>query len=117
MHSSIGDGKLIASIRGAVIATSDADVAMMNWVVMTVFGEADFVGPWNHGNGLIPVQSEIKGGNGLDVTPYDPQPGSQQPSPIDSTPVGQFTNGVGEKQAAIHERARLMAEKDATIEV
>jgi hypothetical protein len=44
MHGSIGDGKLIASIRGAVIATSDADVAMMSWVVMTVFGEADFVG-------------------------------------------------------------------------
>jgi hypothetical protein len=69
------------------------------------YGEADFVGPWNHANGLVPMESEIKGGEGLDVTPYDPQPGSQKPFPSDSTPVGEFTNGVGKKQAAIPRRS------------
>lgn len=81
------------------------------------YGEADFVGPWNHGNGLIPVDSEIKGGQGLDVKPYDPRPGTETTSPIDSTPVGEFTNGVGKKQAAIHDQARAKAEKEATVEV
>jgi hypothetical protein len=32
------------------------------------YGESDFVGPWNHGNGLVMVESEIKGGGGLDVS-------------------------------------------------
>ena len=81
------------------------------------YGEADFVGPWNHANGLVPVESEIKGGQGLDVTPYDPKPGTEINSPIDSTPVGEFTNGVGKKQAALHEKAQAMAAKDATVVV
>src|ERR1700689_124582 len=68
------------------------------------YGEADFVGPWNHANGLTAVESEIKGGQGLDVTPYDPRPGSEHTSSIDSTPVGAYTNGVGKKQAAIHDK-------------
>jgi manganese catalase len=53
------------------------------------YGEADFVGPWNHDNGLVMVESEIKGGEGLDVN--DPKPGTEKTSPIDSTPVGEFT--------------------------
>ena len=61
------------------------------------YGETDFKGPWNSGNGLHTVQSEIKGGDGLDVTPYEPEPGTEKTSPIDSTPVGQWTGGVGEK--------------------
>jgi len=81
------------------------------------YGEADFVGPWNHANGLIPVESEVKGGEGLDVEPYDPQPGTEKTSPIDSTPVGEFTNGVGKKQAAIHDKAKAEAKKNATVEV
>ncbi len=63
------------------------------------------------------VESEIKGGEGLDVTPYDPQPGTEVTSPIDSTPVGQWTNGVGKKQAALHDKAQQQAEKEATVEV
>jgi Mn-containing catalase len=81
------------------------------------YGEADFVGPWNDANGLVPVESEIKGGEGLDVTPYDPKPGSETTSPIDSTPVGAFTNGVGKKQAAIHDKANAQAAKHATVAV
>jgi Mn-containing catalase len=81
------------------------------------YGESDFVGPWNHGSGLVAVESEIKGGKGLDVTPYDPQPGTEKTSPIDSTPVGEFTNGVGKKQAALHDKARAKAAKDAVVEV
>jgi Mn-containing catalase len=81
------------------------------------YGEADFVGPWNHANGLIPVESEIKGGEGLDVEPFDPQPGTEATSPVDSTPVGEYTNGVGKKQAAIHDKAKAEAQKNATIEV
>jgi Mn-containing catalase len=75
------------------------------------YGESDFVGPWNHDNGLVMVESEIKGGEGLDVTPYDPKPGTEETSPIDSTPVGEFTNGVGAKQAALHEKANAKAAK------
>jgi Mn-containing catalase len=81
------------------------------------YGETDFVGPWNHANGLIPVESEVKGGEGLDVEPYDPRPGTEKTSPIDSTPVGEFTNGVGKKQAAIHDKAKAGAKKNATVEV
>jgi Mn-containing catalase len=81
------------------------------------YGESDFVGPWNHGNGLVVVESEIKGGSGLDVKPFDPKPGTEATSPIDSTPVGEFTNGVGEKQAALHEKANTKAAKTATVEV
>jgi Mn-containing catalase len=81
------------------------------------YGEADFVGSWNHANGLIPVESEIKGGEGLDVTPYDPKPGTETISPIDSTPVGEFTNGVGKKQAALHDKANANAAKGATVQV
>jgi Mn-containing catalase len=51
-------------------------------------GETDHVGPWNEGNGLHIVQSEIVEGDGLDVTPYKPQPGTEITSPVDSTPVG-----------------------------
>jgi Mn-containing catalase len=81
------------------------------------YGETDFVGPWNHGNGLVTVESEIKGGSGLDVEPYDPQPGTEKTSPIDSTPVGQYTNGVGAKQAALHDKVNAKAAKHATVEV
>jgi Mn-containing catalase len=81
------------------------------------YGEKDFVGPWNHSNGLAIVESEIKGGEGLDVTPYEPRPGTETTSPIDSTPVGEYTNGVGKKQAAVHEKAHAKAAKDATVEV
>jgi len=81
------------------------------------YGEGDFVGPWNHSNGLIQVDSEIKGGQGLDLTPYAPQPGTEVTSPIDSTPVGQYTGGAGKKQAAIHEKSQKQAAKEATVEV
>jgi Mn-containing catalase len=81
------------------------------------YGEADYDGPWNSANGLTAVESEIKGGEGLDVTPYDPNPGTETTSPIDSTPVGEYTGGVGRKQAAIHDKANAQAAKNATIEV
>jgi Mn-containing catalase len=81
------------------------------------YGESDFVGPWNHGSGLVAVESEIKGGTGLDVTPYDPEPGTGKTSPVDPTPVGEFTNGVGKKQAALHDKANAKAAKDAVVEV
>jgi Mn-containing catalase len=63
-------------------------------------GDADATGPWNEGNGLHLVNSEIEGGKGLTVTPYDPQPGTETTSPADSTPVGAYTNGAGQKKAA-----------------
>jgi Mn-containing catalase len=50
-------------------------------------------------------------GAGLDVTPYDPQPGTETTSPVDSTPVGAYTNGVGEKQAALHEKTLAKKKK------
>jgi Mn-containing catalase len=80
------------------------------------YGESDFVGPWNEGNGLHIVQSEVKGGEGLDATPYDPEPGTEVTSPIDSTPVGEFTGGVGKKKAAAHERAAEKLQEKAAAE-
>jgi len=81
------------------------------------YGEKDFHGPWVGPNGLVSVDSEIKGGKGLDVTPYDPQPGSEKTSPIDSTPVGAYTGTAGKKQAALHDQAFANAAKEATVEV
>ncbi len=53
-------------------------------------GETDHSGPWNEGNGLHIVNSEVADGNGkgLNVAPYEPQPGTEVISPRDSTPVG-----------------------------
>jgi hypothetical protein len=48
---------------------------------------------------------------------YDPQPGTEKTSLRDSTPVGEFTNGVGRKQAALHDKANAKAAKDAVVEV
>jgi len=77
------------------------------------YGESDFVGPWNHGNGLVLVNRKLRAA----VTPYDPKPGTEDTSPIDSTPVGEFTNGIGTKQAALHEKADAKAARTATVEV
>jgi len=81
------------------------------------YGETDFNGPWNNGNGLHVVQSEVKGGEGLDVKPYTPQPGTETTSPVDSTPVGADTKGVGEKQQGKHEKAKAVAKKNVKVEV
>ena len=81
------------------------------------YGETDFTGPWNSTKGLHVVQSEIKGGTGLDVRPYTPEPGTEVTSRYDSTPVGEETNGVGEKQQALHDQVQIKAEQAATVEV
>jgi Mn-containing catalase len=65
-------------------------------------GEKDVAGPWNAGNGLHLVQSEVEGGEGLNVDPYDPKPGTETTSPVDSTPVGEFTSGGGKKHVPAH---------------
>jgi Mn-containing catalase len=50
--------------------------------------------PWNHRSGLQAVRSfdlvpsQKSAGGGLDVSAYDPKPGSEKTSPKDSTPVG-----------------------------
>lgn len=81
------------------------------------YGEKDFNGPWNNANGLRPVESEIKGGEGLDVAPYDPRPGTETTSPSDSTPVGAYTGTAGKKQAALHDKANEKAARTATVAV
>ena len=62
-------------------------------------GAKDVAGPWNEGNGLHLVESEVEGGDGLNVEPYDPEPGTETTSPADSTPVGAYTNGARPKDA------------------
>ena len=57
-------------------------------------GETDLTGPWNEGNGLHLVQSDIdvygdESGEQLNVKPYPPKPGTEETSPFDSTPVGE----------------------------
>jgi Mn-containing catalase len=63
-------------------------------------GEKDVAGPWNDSNGLHLVESEVEGGVGLSVEPYDPEPGTEVTSPVDSTPVGAYTNGAKRKVEA-----------------
>ena len=59
------------------------------------YGDEDIAGPWNAGNGLNLVESELQGGDGLFTEPYDPHPGTETTSPVDSTPVGAYTNDAG----------------------
>lgn len=65
-------------------------------------GEKDVAGPWNEGNGLHLVESEVDGGSGLNAKPYDPEPGTETASPADSSPVGAYNGGerhaAGDKQ-------------------
>jgi len=51
-------------------------------------GDADRVGPWNKGSGLHIVGVGGKEGEILNTAPYDPKPGSETTSRVDSTPVG-----------------------------
>jgi Mn-containing catalase len=60
-------------------------------------GETDHVGPWNS-NGLQLVQSEVVDGDGLDTSPYTPEPGTEVTSPVDSTPVGADVGPARAKQ-------------------
>lgn len=61
------------------------------------YGESDFTGPWNSGNGLNLVESEMAGGKGLEVNPYEPQPGTEVGSSADSTPAGIYLGGAKKK--------------------
>jgi Mn-containing catalase len=51
-------------------------------------GDADHVGPWNTGSGLHIVGIGGKEGEALNTAPYDPKPGTETTSRVDSTPVG-----------------------------
>ncbi len=77
------------------------------------YGETDYRGPWIEANGLTLVESEIKGGAGLDVAPYDPEPGTEKTSPVDSSPVGAYTNGVGERIRKRNDEKQARATKEA----
>lgn len=81
------------------------------------YGDKEYVGPWNSANGLHTVQSEIKGGEGLDTTPYDPVPGTEPTSRADSTPVGEFTDGVGAEQKNLHDKQAAKAQAEAQVEL
>jgi Mn-containing catalase len=63
-------------------------------------GETDHIGPWNKGRGLHLVESEMAGGTGLDVTPYEPIPGSEVTSPVDSAPVGGDVGETPQRKAS-----------------
>ncbi len=81
------------------------------------YGETDFNGPWNEGHGLHKVEAEIKGGKGLDTQPYMPKPGTEVTSPADSTPVGQYTDGISEKQAKLHAEQQAKMKEEAQVVV
>jgi Mn-containing catalase len=63
-------------------------------------GEKDVAGPWNEGNGLHLVESEMDGGEGLNTEPYDPEPGTEATSPADSSPVGAYLQSAKVKNGA-----------------
>ena len=77
------------------------------------YGEGDSTGPWNEGAGLHLVQSEVEGGEGLSVEPYDPQPGTEATSPADSAPVGEYTGGNGKKPVTVHKKTAKNAKAKA----
>ena len=81
------------------------------------YGEKDFHGPWVGPNGLVSVDSEIKGGKGLDVTPYDPQPDRRRRRPSTPRQWERTQERQGKKQAALHDQAFANAAKEATVEV
>jgi len=72
------------------------------------YGDKDVTGPWNSEHGLHLVQSEIEGGKGLSVSPYDPQPGTEKTSPLDSKPVGAYIT-MPSKPAKAPAKARKAA--------
>ena len=59
----------------------------------------DMEGAWNSGNGLHIVRAKADGGSGLNVKPYDPQPGTEKRSAADSAPVGEYVDGVRRRAA------------------
>ena len=77
------------------------------------YGETDFRGPWNESHGLSLVESEIKGGSGLNVAPYDPKPGTEKTSPADSTPVGAYTGGAGKQMKERNDAKKAKAAEGA----
>ncbi len=81
------------------------------------YGETDYRGPWNSSHGLRTVSNKADSGEQLDVTPYEPQPGTEIITPCDSTPVGQWTGGVGEKQRKLHEAQQQHAAERAAMPV
>jgi Mn-containing catalase len=62
-------------------------------------GEADSVGSILEAAALESVDSPVFEGDGLDTTPTEPTPGSEQTSKFDSTPVGARHSGNGAKPA------------------
>lgn len=60
----------------------------------------DARGPWNSGNGLRLVEPRWDGESSLHAKPYDPQPGSETTSPVDSTPVGEYIDIGNAKHGA-----------------
>lgn len=60
----------------------------------------DSRGPWNSANGLQLVQPKRDGESGLRTEPYDPQPGTETTSPVDSTPVGEYIDIAHAKRPA-----------------
>lgn len=75
-------------------------------------GEKDVAGPWNEGNGLHLVESEVQGGSGLNAEPYDPEPGTETTSPSDSSPVGAYNGAARPSDRDRH--GPSSAEKKAT---
>ena len=62
-------------------------------------GETDSVGPILEAAELESVDSPVFDGAGLDITPTEPTPDSEQTSKFDSTPVGARHTGNGAKAA------------------
>jgi Mn-containing catalase len=47
------------------------------------------------------VNSKHDGGEGLNVKPYKPQPGSEKTSPHDSSPVGSRAQAASERKSKV----------------
>ena len=60
----------------------------------------DLRGPWNSGNGLHLIVPRWDGESNLQAKPYDPQPGTETTSPVDSTPVGEYIDAAQTKRTA-----------------
>jgi len=60
----------------------------------------DMEGPWNDGSVGLHMVRPGEGKDGLDVKPHDPVPGTEEMSPVDSTPVGSNLGAVRKELAA-----------------
>ena len=74
----------------------------------------DMEGPWNNGQVGLHIVGPPDGKAGLDVKPHDPMAGTEQMSPVDSTPVGSNLGSVRKELKTKRSKADMGLERKAS---